>query len=521
MPKLPDFVEAMLSPRAYPHRPPSVELVQTQISFVFLAGNYVYKVKKPVDFGFLDYTTLEKRRYFCEREASLNRRLCSDAYLGVVEVVREGDAISVEREGEVLEYAVKMRRLPSERMMDRLLRENQVSAEMVERVAERLADFHQRAETNEEIASYGSLGIAAKNTQENFAQTEKYIGTSISEAYYRRIKAYTERFLRDNALLFERRRRGGKIRDCHGDVHSAHVCFTDGICIYDCIEFNERFRYADVAGDVSFLAMDLDYHRRPDLSRHFVNCYVEGSGDKEALALMDFYKCYRAYVRGKVTCFALDDPHISAADKARLVGTARRYFELAHSYAVRPQRPTLFITTGLIGTGKTTVAQALGESLGIEVVSSDLVRKKLAGLEPTLHRYEGFAGGIYSPDFSRMTYDELFEAAKEILGKGQSLILDASFRKAEERRRAMEVARETGADFKLIECVLEEGALKQRLKARYEAGASPSDGRLEIFDELKKDFEPVTEVPPANHLMVNTAAPAAEAVSHLLDRLQG
>ncbi len=332
MPQLPEIVKVLLDPQIYPHRPERVELVQTQMSFVFLTGDYVYKLKKPVDLGYLDYTTLEKRNYFCHQEVILNRRLCPEVYLGVAQIAEEEGRIVAEGKGEAMEYAVKMRRLPQERTMDNLLRRNQVSEEMVARVARKVAEFHHKAEGNEEISSFGDIGVVVTNTDENFAQTERYIGISISREKYGTIRAYTQSFIKGNDLLFRQRTKQGRIRDCHGDLHAPHVCFTNGICIFDCIEFNERFRYCDVASEIAFLAMDLDYHRHPDLSQHFVRSYQEASGDQELEQLIDFYKCYRAYVRGKVESFKLDDPHISEEEKRTILAIARRYFERAESY---------------------------------------------------------------------------------------------------------------------------------------------------------------------------------------------
>ena len=332
MSALPSVVEALLKPEAYPHKPPKIELVQTQMSFVFLAGEYVYKVKKPVNLGYLDYTTLEKRQYFCRQELELNRRLCPDVYLAVVPVVEEEGGFHVEGQGRAIEYAVKMRQLPRDRMMDVLLPRGQVTPEMVAGVAEKLVNFHQKAETNQRIAAFGGLDVIRHNCDENFAQTEKYIGLTIFTAKYERIKGYTDDFMESNAGLFEKRVKEGRIRDCHGDLHAAHVCFTDDICIYDCIEFNDRFRYCDVASEIAFLAMDLDRHQQAGLSRHLVDTYVGLSHDEELLKLLNFYKCYRAYVRGKVERFKLDDPLISQGEKAKALESARSYFQLAESY---------------------------------------------------------------------------------------------------------------------------------------------------------------------------------------------
>ncbi len=332
MPQLPEMVQALLDPKAYPDAPQRVELVQTQMSFVFLTDNYVYKVKKPVNLGYLDYTTPERRHFYCQQEVELNRRLCPDVYLGIVPITRDKGNILTGGQGEVIEYAVKMRRLPQGAMMDVLLANNQVSPEMVGSVARRLAEFHQKAETNASISTFGNLNTIIQNTDENFTQTEKYIGITISREKYQHIKEYTDSFIKENASLFHKRIAGGRIRNCHGDLHAAHICFHNGICIYDCIEFNDRFRYCDVASEVAFLAMDLDHYGRTDLSRSFVTAYVRWSRDKELSQLLNFYKCYRAYVRGKVESFKLDDPHISEEEKAIVLTIAKSYFELAESY---------------------------------------------------------------------------------------------------------------------------------------------------------------------------------------------
>jgi aminoglycoside phosphotransferase family enzyme len=328
------------------------------MSFIFLTGEYVYKIKKPVNLGYLDYTTLEKRHLFCHQELKLNRRLCPDAYLAVVPITmslrgakRRSNLLRIEGQGKAIEYAVKMKQLPQDRMMDVLLSRGQVTLEMVAMVAEKLVGFHQKAETNQKIAAFGRLDVIRRNCDENFAQTEKYIGTSITAEEYQHIKNYTNNFIDRNASLFDKRVREGRIRDCHGDLHAAHVCFTEDtrlparrmtpagepssggqVCIYDCIEFNDRFRYSDVASEIAFLAMDLDRYQQAGLSQHLVNIYVELSHDEELRKLLNFYKCYRAYVRGKVESFKLDDPYIPEEEKAKVLTAARKYFQLAESY---------------------------------------------------------------------------------------------------------------------------------------------------------------------------------------------
>jgi aminoglycoside phosphotransferase family enzyme len=280
----------------------------------------------------LDYTALEKRLYYCRKEVELNRRLCPDAYLGVVPVTNDNGRFVIDGKGQVAEYAVKMRRLPQDAMMDVLLLKNKVTPEMVSDVASILAKFHRKAATGEEINRLGGIEAVIQNTSENFAQTGKYFGITIEPETYRRIKDYTEGFIKAKTALFRQRAAARRIRDCHGDLHAAHVCFYRGICIYDCIEFIDRLRYTDVTAEVGFLAMDLDHYGRADLSKVFVDAYVKESGDRELLKLLNFYKCYRAYVRGKVSCFQYDDPLIPAGEKDKIKASARSYFALAESY---------------------------------------------------------------------------------------------------------------------------------------------------------------------------------------------
>ena len=332
MAELSELIQALLDPRAYSEPPQQITLMQTQMSVVFLADDHVYKVKKPVDLGYVDYTSLKKRLFYCQRELELNQRLSPDVYQEVVPITRQGDIIGIEGEGRVIEYAVKMRRLPQEKMMDVLLADGKVTPEMAVGVAVKLAGFHAEAETGKAIRVFGDLSTIIENTEENFSQTEKYLDRTITPERFRRIKTYTAAFISDNSSLFTKRVEEGRIKDCHGDLHAAHVCFEDGIRIFDCIEFNDRFRYCDVASEVAFLAMDLDNYGQKALSGNFVQAYVTQSRDRELMALLDFYKCYRAYVRGKVNGFKLDDPHIPPEEKARILASARGYFELAESY---------------------------------------------------------------------------------------------------------------------------------------------------------------------------------------------
>ena len=325
-------VKALMKPEAYDEDPGKIELIQTHISFVFLTRNLVYKVKKAVDFGFLDFTTLEKRRFFCEKELELNRRLCEGMYLEVVPINRS-NIIKIKGEGKTVEYAVKMKRMPQEKMMSKLLEENKVDSKLIDRIAKIIAEFHSKAETNKRISRFGSLKIIETNWKENFEQTREFVDKTISTEEFNLIRERIDNFTERNLSLFEKRIADGRVRDCHGDIHSGNIFVTDRIYIFDAIEFNERFRYADVASDVAFLAMDLDFKQRTDLSNFFVEKYVEYSGDLELVKLLPFYKCYRAYVRGKVTSFKLKDPSVGREEKSGAIKEAKSYFKLASTYA--------------------------------------------------------------------------------------------------------------------------------------------------------------------------------------------
>ena len=325
-------VEALMKPEAYEENPGCIELVQTHISFVFLTRRFVYKVKKAVNLGFLDFTTLEKRHFFCEKELELNRRLCRDMYLEVVPI-NKAFAINIKGAGETVEYAVKMKRMPQEQMMSKLLEKHQVDNRLVDRIAKIIADFHSKAKTNSRISEYGTIATVKTNWKENFEQAEAYVGETISLEDFKLIRERVEAFVKGNVSLFKKRVVEGRVRDCHGDIHSGNIFATDGIYIFDAIEFNERFRYSDVAADVAFLAMDLDFRRRFDLSDFFVERYVAYSGDQELTKLLPFYKCYRAYVRGKVVSFKLNDPNVSNEDKNAAAEEAEAYFKLAADYA--------------------------------------------------------------------------------------------------------------------------------------------------------------------------------------------
>ena len=328
-----EIVEALMNPDAYLEETGQIDLKQTHISFIFMTENFVYKVKKAVNFGFLDFSSLEKRRIFCEKELELNKRLCGDMYLEVVPVTKSDvGTIKMDGDGDIIEYAVKMRRIPEEKIMTHLLEEGKVDENLVDRIAELIAEFHLRAKTNNRIRKFGSLFMIKKNWKENFEQTKELAGEIISQECYELIQERVENFMVKNASFFEKRVLDDRVRECHGDIHAGNIFVADRIYIFDAIEFNERFRYCDVASEIAFLAMDLDYKNRGDLARLFVEKYIQYSGDWELEKILPFYKCYRAYVRGKVTSFKINDLNVDRKDKIAAKKEAQAYFDLAAEY---------------------------------------------------------------------------------------------------------------------------------------------------------------------------------------------
>lgn len=336
--ELPEFVRYLLKPESYPPEPQAVKLIQTHISYVFVTDRFVYKFKKPVDFGFLDFTTLAKRHHFCQQELILNRRLCPDIYLDLVALSRTEAGFSLDRADRsvtenIVEYGVKMKRMPEERMMINIINTGLLQPEMIDSICDVLVPFYARADSDKKIREFGRPEAVSVNIMENFSQTEVFIGSpSLSEKQFKRIKGFSTTFL-ERDELFAARMADNRIRDCHGDLYSANICIADQVYIFDCIEFNERFRFCDVASDIAFLAMDLDYHGLSDLSRRFVKRFSEKSRDGDLEKMLNFYKCYRAYVRGKINLFTANAPEVDQKSKQQCQDMAGKYFRLAERYA--------------------------------------------------------------------------------------------------------------------------------------------------------------------------------------------
>jgi uncharacterized protein len=327
------MIEDLLDPSSLPDATERVSLIQTHISLVFVGDEFAYKVKKPVNFGFLDFTTLEKRRFFCEQEVRLNNRLAHGLYLGVLPIFWDGVRHRIgEAGGEVVDYAVRMLRIPQEKLMKSMFQRGELKHHHLRQTAEVLARFHKEAETSAEIASYGEPVRFKVNTDENFAQTERYVGKTIGRVDFETLRQWTDRFYGRNLGLFLDRITAGRIRDCHGDLHMEHICLNEKIAMFDCIEFNDRFRYSDAISDIAFLLMDLEFHGGKDFADKLWSYYAELADEKGTGPLLTFYKVYRAYVRGKVHSFQLDDIRISPDEKEQAAKVARDYFRLAREY---------------------------------------------------------------------------------------------------------------------------------------------------------------------------------------------
>ena len=486
------LIAALTEPAAYPHSVGKIEHLQTHISDVFLAGDYAYKLKKPLDFGFLDFTTLEKRRRACQDEVRLNTRLAPQVYLDVVPVCADKQSFRLAeaacKNGEPIDYAVRMRRLPQDGLLDRLAAQGKLVRAHLSDIARQIARFHATAERGPDIERYGALDSVAYPVRQNFEQTEKYIGVSIGREQHARLQTYSENFLRGHGARFAARVAAHRIVDGHGDLHLRNMCLHDGrVVIFDCVEFNQAFRAGDVMNDIAFLTMDLDARGLPALGNDFLNEYLEWSQDYAGLALLDFYQIYRAYVRGKVASFLMDaTPDPAKREAARR--EAEEYFTLAERY-LAPRTPGLLITCGLSGSGKTTAARRAATALSGVIVRSDAVRKHLAGVALDEDASAPFGQGIYNPELGARTYQTLLDHARAIVDAGRWAILDATYNSRAARDAVARLARERDVPFAIVHCLAERDELARRLQQRAVENSDISDADVAILDEQVRRFE--------------------------------
>ncbi len=488
--ELKHLIEACSRPDAYPVPPRRVEVRQTHISVVFLAGDLVWKVKKPVRLEFLDYSTLAKRRHYSEEEVRLNRRLAPDVYLGVVPITQNPDGVRVGGDGEVVEWAVQMRRLPDEATLAARLARDEVPAATAEELARRVAAFHRRADGGPHIAAFGRFDVVAANARENLVQAERRVGVTLSAAVLDRLRARTEQALTHLRPLVEARAERGVPRDTHGDLRLEHLYLfperppPGDVVIVDCIEFNERFRFADPVADMAFLAMDLAAQGRRDLAAAFVEEYLRASGDEEGRALVPFYTAYRSAVRAKVRAIVLDEPEVPPPQRDAALEKARGHWLLALGELEEPgRRPCLVLVGGLPGSGKSTLSRGLAERAGFEWVRSDVVRKELAGVSGS----SGRAGGeIYSPEWTERTYRACLERAGRLLFEGGRVVVDATFREERRRRDFMEMAARWSVPALFFACQSSPKIVRERLLKRR---GDVSDADWSVYQEMATSWE--------------------------------
>ncbi len=497
------------------------EMVETHISRVFLRGGDVYKCKRPVSLGFLDFSTLELRRRACSAEVTLNRRLAPDVYLGVVGVLRdERGALCFVPEaqcGEVLEWAVHMRRLRDEDRADLLLAQGTLRAQDIEQLAKQLAAFHRAAQTDEETARLGGSEALGQNVRENFAQLGE-LEPHIDATELEHLQAYQLGFLDGERERLRERERAGFVRDGHGDLRLEHCYRTPAgeFLVIDCIEFNQRFRYADVCADLAFLTMDLRHQGRTDLADLLLAAYARDSRDYALYGVLDFYESYRATVRGKVMGMLAQDGDVEEGVRERARREARRYLLQALAAAAAPVAvPTLYVTFGLIASGKSTLARSLCVHEGLAQLSADEVRKQLLEVSPTTARKEDPFVGDYGQHMTERVYDELFARAKQILASGRGVVLDASFRAKGHRDRARKLAAQLGVSIRFVECFVDRSEALARLSERARR-PHVSDGRAEIYDAFAASFEAPDELPAEEYVRLQTAGPVELVLSGLL-----
>jgi aminoglycoside phosphotransferase family enzyme/predicted kinase len=524
---LPAYVHALLDPAAFPNDPPSVALVQTHISFVFLAGDRVYKTKKPVDLGFVDQTDAATRHEFCEREVRLNRRLAPEVYLGVTPVVRFADGRHRVIEGEtptdaeVVEWAVEMRRLPDEATLAHLLEIDAVPPGLVRRLAAKLVEFHAAAEVVPNDPAFAGAAGQLEWWAREQGEASPFIGDTWDVAQATALTNYANAVLERESALFDRRLAEGRVVDGHGDLHAQHVyVLDDEIVIVDCLEFTDafQFRLLDAGYDVAFLAMDLEARGHPELGDELAGRYIAAVGDETMPVLQPLHRAFRAFVRGKVNSMGANEPEEPPAEQERLAESAGRYFELAARIVGRAAEPVVVLLAGRSGTGKSTVGAALAGRIGAAYVSSDVTRKRLAGLGPREHVPAERTAEVYGEAMNARTYEAMRVRAAEHLAAGRPVVLDATHSRAEDRLAALAMARAARVPALIAElCITDETAL-QRIAERSAEAMSTSDATAAVFEAQAASFEPIG-ASEGVHLALDASQELSALVDEIADSL--
>ena len=494
-----DLVFQMQQQDFYPHAvSDKIELVQTHASIIFLTGEYVYKIKKEVDFGFLDYSTLDKRKYFIELELALNHKIAPELYLEVLPISDRDNQLILNNSEQIVEYALKMRQFPQEDLFSNLLSAGKLNSDRFIELGRIVARFHQNAETNDYISSFGTVAKINAAFEENYQQSQKYIGVVQTQEQFEDTKAYTDTFFTQEVELLQDRVKQQKIKQCHGDLHLKNIClWRDRIQLFDRIEFNESFRFVDTMYDVAFTVMDLEAKGKPELANAFFNSYLEYTGDWTGLLVLPLYLSRQAYVRAKVNSLLLDDPQVDADDKQEAKKVASNYYRQAYQYT-QNKSGSLTLMSGLSGSGKSTVARTIAQSKNAIQIRSDAVRKHLAGLALD----ESGTDEIYSEEMSQKTYDRLLELGIMLAEAGYNIILDAKYDRVALRQSVIGRAKDKNIPLTIVHCTAPLSVLGDRLKQRQN---DVSDATADLLTAQQANAEPFTTEEQAYLTTVDTS----------------
>ncbi len=519
-PGLDRLIAALRQPARYAHAVERVELLQTHISCILLAGDYAYKIKKPVNLGFLDFSTLGARRHYCEEELRLNRRTAPGLYLDVLAIGGSESAPVIGGGGAPIEYALRMRRFGQDDLLDRMARRGALAPQHIDALARGLAAFHAGIERAGAAQAFGSAARILAPALQNFEQMLPLASAKADIALLARLRDWTAREHAALAAVFDARKRDGWVRECHGDLHLGNIALLEGVPTpFDGIEFNPDFRWIDVMNEVAFLMMDLLDHRLPRLAYRFLNAYLESTGDYAGLRVLRFYLVYRALVRAKVSCLRAHQAGVAAREKGEIEQEYRRHLYLAERLAA-PAHAALLIMHGLSGSGKTTIAQGLLEALGAVRLRSDVERKRLFGLAAGARSGSGLDAGLYAPGASERTYARLAELARAVLVARYPVIVDAAFLKRAERERFAGLARDAGASFLIAACTARAATLRARVAAREGEARDASEAGRAVL-KLQFATEESLAADEAGHTVTldaerAVAAPEAAALAQRL-----
>ncbi|WP_410803541.1 AAA family ATPase [Marinobacter sp. KMM 10035] len=479
----------MQNPALYHHPVDGFQIIETHISQVILTGQYAYKIKKPMDFGFLDFSTLELRKHFCEEELRLNRRLAEPLYLEVLPITGSPEQPVIGGDGVPFEYMLKMRQFRQNQLFDQQQEAGELKPELLSSLAKQVANFHNSLEPIADDKPLGTPEAVYAAMQENFDQIRPLISDASLLSQLDNLETWTQTTFERHRDLIAQRRADGYVRECHGDLHLANITVYEGkVTVFDCIEFNESFRWIDVINDLAFLLMDLESRRESALANLVLNTYLEYRGDFEALPLLPLYKAYRALVRAKIALFTMANPSLTEQEKEGLMQHYRDYAQLAEDYSNIPN-PYLLATVGLSASGKTCISAAMSAELGLIRLRSDVERKRLHGLAPLEDSQSSTGENLYSAEANEKTYSRLATLAGGLLAAGQPVIVDAASLKEKERALMAAVAESQGVPFALIHCEAPEALRKEWVRNRK---GDASEATVELLDAQKDWFEPLT-----------------------------